>query len=353
MTPIYEWYSSANKKSELEAILTIGAQQHPLKLRETFLEKDLWVTEILRLLYDDGLLGHDMDVAFKGGTALSKCWRTIERFSEDIDLSIHWADLAGSTDESADWAKTTKNPSQSKKFRKQQTERLTHWSRELAGRLNERLTSFSIEGLFAELDEHSSGEKIRIHYPAIVSTNNAYQLDHVLLEFGGRNRGRPSNPHTVTTYLSDVPELESLGLPSAIVNVYDQAYILWEKLTALHQYSTQEKNPTSTDRLARHWYDVDQMLRSGFPAPQEAIEAMEAVIEMKSERWPQPGVNYRSILNGGLVLVPDADRYLGIEQDHNDAVEGGMFYNRPDSFRSITDRLSVAQEEINQVIGRF
>ncbi|GGO84318.1 hypothetical protein GCM10011348_30290 [Marinobacterium nitratireducens] len=50
------------------------------------------------LLYDENL-ARDMDVAFKGGTALSKCRRAIERCSEDIDLSIHWADLAKAEDE--------------------------------------------------------------------------------------------------------------------------------------------------------------------------------------------------------------------------------------------------------------
>lgn len=51
------------------------------------------MVEILRLLYDEDLLG-GMDVAFKGGTALSKCFSAIDRFSEDIDLSIHWGTLA-------------------------------------------------------------------------------------------------------------------------------------------------------------------------------------------------------------------------------------------------------------------
>lgn len=88
---IFELYKDESTKADLADLLTAAAQQHPAGLPDNFLEKDIWVTEILRLLYEENLFG-DFQVAFKGGTALSKCWGAIERFSEDIDLSIHWAD---------------------------------------------------------------------------------------------------------------------------------------------------------------------------------------------------------------------------------------------------------------------
>jgi len=351
MTSIFDWYSDHHKRAELRDLLIYGAQHHPLGLGANFLEKDLWVTETLRLLFDEGLLGEEMDIAFKGGTALSKCWRTIDRFSEDIDLSIHWSDLAGSADEAQDWAQTTRNSSQMKKFRKEQSKRLTEWSTALVEQLSHRFQCDEIEGLSAELDPESSGERIEIHYPSVVDTSSSYQLDHVLLEFGGRNRGRPSNPHSITTYLSELPNLDALGLPSAMVNAYDQAYILWEKLTALHQFCTQEKDPTSATRLARHWYDADRLLNSEFPNPVDAADAMDAVIEMKSARWPQPGVDYSAIAQGSLILVPDGNRYAAIEKDHQEAVDGGMFFRHPDSFDAITQRLSEAQAHINQTLG--
>src|SRR5581483_9048976 len=52
---------------------------------EQFVEKDYYVTEILRLA-----AGHLEDkVMFKGGTSLSKGWGLIDRFSEDIDLFVN------------------------------------------------------------------------------------------------------------------------------------------------------------------------------------------------------------------------------------------------------------------------
>ena len=49
------------------------------------IEKDLWVTAMLQLLFSLPCSDH---FVFKGGTSLSKVWRLIRRFSEDIDLAI-------------------------------------------------------------------------------------------------------------------------------------------------------------------------------------------------------------------------------------------------------------------------
>jgi predicted nucleotidyltransferase component of viral defense system len=138
---IFDFYRDPAKHDELKAILSLGAQKHPAGLAQNFLEKDIWVAEILRLLYDENLLGTH-STAFKGGTALSKCWKTIERFSEDIDLSIHWSDLAGEPDEVAAWEQSIQSNSQKQKFRKQQTKLLTEWSTVLVNRLNERLALY-------------------------------------------------------------------------------------------------------------------------------------------------------------------------------------------------------------------
>lgn len=48
-------------------------------------EKDFWVSAILQAVFALPVAGH---IVFKGGTSLSKCWKLIERFSEDIDLAV-------------------------------------------------------------------------------------------------------------------------------------------------------------------------------------------------------------------------------------------------------------------------
>ncbi|WP_409525542.1 nucleotidyl transferase AbiEii/AbiGii toxin family protein [Nitrincola sp. MINF-07-Sa-05] len=349
---IFELYADTGKHGELSELIELGAQLHPSGLNASFLEKDIWVTEILRLLYDEQLLG-DWDIAFKGGTALSKCWRTIERFSEDIDLSIHWADLALEDDENAAWHKTTATRSQCDRFRKAQAKLLTAWSAGLVDRLNARFAGYGIKDLQAELEPDSNGEKVDIHFPRVTANQNTYQLDHILLEFGGRNRGRPTEPHAVQTYLSEVPEIAgALVLPTGTVAAYDPGYILWEKLTALHQYSTQDRAPSSFNRLARHWYDVDCLLRAEeFTDPLGQKQAMSDVIEMKRLRYSEKGVDYMAIHDGRLMLIPKDERLESIAEDHQFAVDSGMFFVKPASFDVIVERLRTAQDTINTALA--
>lgn len=348
MMHILDFYRSEEKRQELKQLLTMAAQSHPDGLPDFFLEKDLWVTEILRILYDERLLG-EYAVAFKGGTALSKCWKTIDRFSEDLDLSIHWADLAEAEDEAAAWEKSTKNNSQARRFRESQNERLEEWSIQLVNALNERFCSYQIDGLAARLVEEVKGEQIEIHFPKVTDSDSQYHLDYVLLEFGGRNRGHPTYAHSISCYMDQVPELQEIEFPKAVVRAYDPHYIMWEKLTALHQFSTEEKE-TNPHRLARHWYDVDCMLFKAFANPIFCHSAMNDAIQMKKNRYFKKGVDYEQASAGHLHLIPSLERLENIAKDHQDAINGQMFFStkKPDSFGEITDRISKAQDKINR-----
>lgn len=56
-----------------------------MNLPEIYIEKDYWVTLALHRIYSSPIADR---VIFKGGTALSKCFKLIQRFSEDIDLVL-------------------------------------------------------------------------------------------------------------------------------------------------------------------------------------------------------------------------------------------------------------------------
>jgi hypothetical protein len=54
-------------------------------LTEQLIEKDYYVTETLRIIAAQW----PQQVVFKGGTSLSKGWKLINRFSEDLDLFLN------------------------------------------------------------------------------------------------------------------------------------------------------------------------------------------------------------------------------------------------------------------------
>ena len=70
------------------------------------IEKDFWVCWALRRIFE--VLQFRPHLIFKGGTSLSKVVRAIERFSEDVDLSLSRRDLGFADDRDPEQALISK-----------------------------------------------------------------------------------------------------------------------------------------------------------------------------------------------------------------------------------------------------
>ncbi len=82
--------STLDTQSDFDQLIGITAQR--LGILPILVRKDYWVTRILRAIANHDILRRQ--VIFKGGTSLSKGWRLIDRFSEDIDLLITGSDFS-------------------------------------------------------------------------------------------------------------------------------------------------------------------------------------------------------------------------------------------------------------------
>ena len=71
-----------DNEADFEGAVVSAAER--LGLAPLFVEKDYWVTQVLRALHDQ----HAGAFVLKGGTSLSKGYELIERFSEDVDILI-------------------------------------------------------------------------------------------------------------------------------------------------------------------------------------------------------------------------------------------------------------------------
>jgi len=78
----------------------IAYQQVALKMGipASYVEKDLWVCWVLSALFRQPDLAPHL--TFRGGTSLTKAFGIIERFSEDIDLSLSrkWLGISPQSD---------------------------------------------------------------------------------------------------------------------------------------------------------------------------------------------------------------------------------------------------------------
>ena len=94
------------KMSPAERRLACIQVDERMRLQAASVEKDFWVCWTLRELFT--LPGIGPHLTFKGGTSLSKAWKLIERFSEDIDLVVDKQTLGFGGDASPDHAPSKK-----------------------------------------------------------------------------------------------------------------------------------------------------------------------------------------------------------------------------------------------------
>jgi hypothetical protein len=217
------------------------------------LEKDVWVVWALATLYASPLGEH---LVFKGGTSLSKAYKVIRRFSEDVDLTYDIRafapDLVGSDDEAL-----PKTRSEEKRWSSEVRRRLPGWVASAAQPVI--ANALSVEGLAATV--RTQGEKLFIDYEA-TATGSGYVAPIVMLEFGARSTGEPASLRGIACDAADL--VEGVAFPTARPRVMHAERTFWEKATAIHVFCLQER--LRGDRFARHWHDVVRLDKAGFSA---------------------------------------------------------------------------------------
>jgi len=93
MTEGFQTVLAASEKERRD--LFIGAADR-LRTNEQNIEKDFWVCWTLHALFNE-LESGGPRLLFKGGTSLSKGYGLIERFSEDIDITVFRVDIGQPT----------------------------------------------------------------------------------------------------------------------------------------------------------------------------------------------------------------------------------------------------------------
>jgi hypothetical protein len=300
------------------------------------LEKDVWACWVLETLF---AIPNVHPMAFKGGTSLSKVYNAIERFSEDIDITLDYRALLAT----ADPFKESITRSQLKKLTEQLRTAVAQYTRELvlpafAAALRDQFG----EGRYtAELSP--DGERLTIRYRPLFQTT--YLTDQILIEFGGRNAIIPNVPFTVSPYIQvDLPDLE---FPEAKATVLAAERTFWEKATLIHV----ECNTAAVDKLARkcrHWYDIYKLAR--LPVGENAVKdraLLHDVVRHKQAFFYSSVAGYDACLTGKLRLIPSAEMLRALERDFKRMQDEGMFYSNPPTFETIISGLEQLELQIN------
>ena len=311
------------------------------------LEKDIWVCWVLEVLFD---MPKAHPMAFKGGTSLSKVYGIIDRFSEDVDITLSYSHF-----EDVDYPDYPKQfdpfaGGTSKNQRRRYSDRLKGYVKNYA----DGTVVPYLENELAKLstaDSHvvttdDSGEKIWISYPSAVEETDEYLKANVLVELGGRNVIDPNEVHCITPYVADVTE--GVSYPSCDVTVLSPKRTFWEKATLIHVECNRDKLKANPERLSRHWYDLVMLFRheSGQFAVNDRL-LFEDVVNHKKVFFDSSTANYGMCLENALKLLPEGELLDGLRNDYDAMTGSGMMYQETLSFDEIIDAIKQIEHDIN------
>lgn len=195
----------------------------------------------------------------------------------------------------------------------------------------------------------AEGDKVFIDY-APLATGTGYVAPTVMLEFGARSTGEPSEPRVI--HCDAAAYLQGVEFPTAIPQVMRAERTFWEKATAIHVFCAQGEF-RGGDRFARHWHDVTRLDAAGFADAAIADKALaRAVAEHKSVFFAEKDtqgdvIDYHVAVAGGLQLVPDDGALAKLAADYQHMVDDGLFLDDAEPFDALLELCRAIQQKAN------
>jgi len=316
--------------NEQKEVIDVSAAH--LALPNYAVEKDLWVTECLRQTFDLSFAKH---LVFKGGTSLSKAWKVIDRFSEDIDLTIDYRYL-GFTDEI--------NGTQLRKLRRQAQAFVKD---QFFPELKEKLQTFPLRlSLEQSSDSVKDSYKIFITYDPL-TPHTPYVLPKITLEIGGRSLHEPNTLRPIASMIHEVlPDLPYLdGEFSVSVANVEKTFL--DKLFLLHEIFQCSPRQMSIERMSRHLYDVNRIGQTEYA--ESAINDHQLYHDIVSHRRVFThirDVDYDLHFPPNLNPTPPEHLFRQWSEDYKKTKEQ-MIVGEAPSFEKLIQSIQIIADQIN------
>ncbi|TKR54328.1 nucleotidyl transferase AbiEii/AbiGii toxin family protein [Allopusillimonas ginsengisoli] len=322
-----EPFFSLHRQDQGEALEAVRALTgRPVHL----LEKDVWVVWALSALFDTKL---GKALTFKGGTALSKAFKVIDRLSEDIDLTYDISHLIGELAGNSDGLPITR--CQASEWTSAVRQRLPTWIEStIIPILESAMVKDRLSGRLELVGENR--DKLLLSYPPI-GLGTGYVAPAVVLKFGAHLTGEAHQMVPITCDMNG--HLSGILFPSAHAQVMGVSCTFWEKATTAHLYCL--KGSLRGERYARHWYDLAALSRSEFfePAIRDRDVAV-AVARNKSlfsieKDWNGEDIDYARAVDGHLRIVPDGKALTALATDYAAMIEDQVMLGDAPGFETL------------------
>lgn len=314
------------------------------------IEKDFWVCWSLKHLYAEKSLADYL--TFKGGTSLSKAYGLIERFSEDIDLTI---------DQKAPFLADISNPMDDGISGKERNRRIIALKKAaqsfvaeialptLRQKIQQALSQYKSGDWKLFLDEYDPDQQtLLFQYPKISSHADdevAYIKPVVRFEFGARGETQPSEKKMITPYVANIfPQL--FDMPNVAVKTLAVERTFWEKATILHALHHGTKLRA---RMSRHYYDLYMMAKKGVTdMATKDLELLTAVVKNKKLLFKDNKASYDTALIDTLRLLPDDVLLMELKKDY--AAMHEMFMGTAPAFDEMMAALALLENQLQQSV---
>lgn len=306
-------------------------------MNPVIVEKDFWVCWILKKLFAEPTL--EDHLVFKGGTSLSKVYRLIDRFSEDIDLILDWRLLGYGTEQGNDPYEVTASKTKQSRANQEMNAKAAAYIREtLLGKLNRRFAS--VPGIAVSIDA-ADPHTMNVRYPAAFTAG--YIRPEVRLEIGPLAAWIPSSSRTIQAYAAEAFP-KAFDDPVCTVVAIDAERTFWEKATILHQET--HRPGLVPPRYSRHYYDLYKL--AGSPVKDSALSnlaLLKDVVEFKERFYYSSWARYDLAKLGSFRLRPPEKQVRTLARDYREMHD--MFYRKPPEFADVLQALLALENEIN------
>jgi len=335
------WLKNLNEASRLTSV---NEASRISGIPTKAIEKDWWVTLTLKLLFNTPYAKY---FAFKGGTSLSKAWELIDRFSEDIDISLNSEALG---------IAYVDKPSKTyvEQLRRAGCEFTSNELKEALlvefGNWNvpENLYSIEVEPLRADMPD-TDPQTIFVNFISLFDPN-PYLPDRVKIEFSVRSLIEPFQKRSISSLLFNYfPNEIYIEEKFEVITIHPQRTLI-EKILLLHEeYNRNEILKMRTNRMSRHYYDLYQLSKLEHSLViLNDNDFIEKTIEHRIYYSRLKRFDYSTLKRGYIRIIPNVDILKLLEQDY-EAMKSEMIYGNPPSFEEIIQTMKYLQTEINNV----
>lgn len=302
------------------------------------IEKDWWVTQTLKALYSLDYANH---IAFKGGTCLSKCWKLIERFSEDIDICISREFLG--------FHGALSKTQISDKLRRAACSFVReHMQYDVKAALIRHGIREDVFDVVVEITPITTTdpEVITITYKSLYE-QSPYIRNAVKIEVSGRSMMEPVESCLIASEIDKHYPSSPFAEKAFAVNAVIPERTFLEKVFLLHEEF--QKESVRVDRMSRHIYDLVMMMKTDVGDRAIQDEALyKSVVEHRRKYIGLKSFDYDELYPASLQIIPPLDVVEDWKKDYEVMCEHMIYGNTP-SF----DQLMKQVKLLNEKIGRL